>query len=100
MVTACNTEEFERKFSDAEVDIVVAESLLGANLIEILRQLRAQGATCGVVWLHDDHALSGEGEPLNYSDFADRHASKRIDFRELRAILLALFAILKRHGWR
>lgn len=98
VVTVRNIEEFRGIFVDSEFDVLLAESLLGADLIETMCHLREQSARCGVVWLHDEQVF--KQECLDYSKFADRRALKSIALIELNAVLISLMCMLKRYGWR
>lgn len=95
---ASNIKDFKASFNDALVDILVAESMQGANLIETLRQLRSERKTCAVVWV--DGESGPHAKPLDYAEFADRRIDPRTPWVEWSAILLALLAILRRYGWR
>lgn len=96
--TAHTLDEFQRSFDDQNVDVLVAESLQGAQLADTLRQLRTQGSTCGVVWVADESAC--HSELCNYAEFADRRVARYTPWIEWEAILTAQHALLQRHGWR
>lgn len=91
-------EDFKEYFNDALVDILVAESIQGASLIDTLRQLRSEKTTCAVVWVNGESV--SHAKPLDYAEFADRRVDPKTPWVEWRAILLALLAILRRYGWR
>lgn len=95
---ASSADEFRQRFVDAEVDILVAESLQQADLVDTLSALRASGATCGVVWVQD--ATGPRAEGTNYAHFADRRVDTDAPWCELEALLLSLLAMLRRYDWR
>lgn len=91
-------EEFKEAFIDQAFDVIVAESMANADLVKILRQLRFQGSTCGVVWVNDEFVTQPESS--NYGAFADYRVARRTSGDELSAILSAMLSVLQRYGWR
>lgn len=95
---ASSKDEFCALCNDGHVDVLVAESLPGVNLIDALRRLRALGSTCAVVWV--DGTSAPHTELRDYAEFADRRVAHHTPWVEWGAILAAQFALLRRHGWR
>lgn len=98
LATASRLGDFLRRFDDQTVDVLVAESLQDANVVDTLRQLRTQGSTCGVVWVAGES--SRHTRMCNYAEFADRRVARHTPWIEWGAILNAQLGLLQRHGWR